>query len=118
MEPGTIENLIDFALGNYGVFNFFPRDQIRACFESHQDTTVIIRDGEKIRAFLIWEYRGADAIEIISIAAIGSTIENINIFWDLWQVAEKLLPGKKIYWRTDKGRLREIKCQLQQQPRC
>ncbi len=110
MEPGTIENLIDFALENYGAFNFFPRDQIRRFFEIHQDTTVLIRKAGRIKCFLVWEDRGSDAIEILGIAAIGSWIENIFIFWDLWEAGKKLWPQKKIYWQIEVDKIKELKC--------
>ena len=110
MESEIIENLVDFALENYGIFNFFPRDQVRAFFEIRKNTTAIFSKDGKIRCFLVWEYRGANLAEVVAVAATGSRLENILFFWDLWERSKELLPDLKIYWRTENGRLRELKC--------
>ena len=110
MEPGTIENLIDFAMDRYMIFDLFSRDQVRKFFEIHQDTTAIKKKDGKILGFIVWEYRGADAIEILGTAAIGSKIENILIFWELWEIAKMYYPGKRIFWKTKDGKVRELEC--------
>jgi len=100
MDSETIENLIDFAFDRYFFLKeIFDRNQVRRFFEIHQETTAIARDGEKIRAFLVWEYRGADAVEILGAAAIGSVAENIRLYR---MTCKTLLIGKKIYWQRRK----------------
>jgi len=97
MEPETIENLIDFACENYGAFSLFSRSQVRVFFAVHQDTTAIARkkDGS-IQAFLVWEDRGIDSVEILGVAAIKSGFDSIRLFK---RTCKEFLPGKRIFWQ-------------------